>query len=418
MVIERHDVLRTSLLLNEGIPVQWVTPYADSNFNLPYEDLCGADAVEQVLKQQTDELALYTFDLFREELFKAKLLRVDENEYLLLFVAHSIIFDAKSREILCQELYYFYNALMANKSAVLPKPTMQYRDYVKWYEQLLNGDEIRIHQTYWLEKLGGQLTRLQIPTDMAGSEKQNSANETVQFEIPEELGKQITEYTDGNDINLLIFLTAALKTLLFRYSGQKDIVIGTPATGRVNPKFGDQIGCYTNLIPIRDQIDSSMSFSDLVQKVKSSILAGVKHQSYPLEMIIKSLDLPLNANKNSLFDVVIEVTEDVDFEELRGSSIDQVKELSPYRILSETRMDLLFKLIDHGDGISGTIQYNAGLFSAERMERMVQHFMNLQVALLNDPKLPVSEFTYLTAEEIKKEKQKVDMFSESIDSDF
>ena len=417
-IIERHEILRTYFELKEGLVYQCVGPYDGKSYKLVIEDLRLADDLEKVVDHKTDEIAFQPFDLLGKQLFKVKLLRVSDEEHIIVFAIHHIIFDLWSQEVFFRELFHFYEAYTMGENPTLPEVTIQYRDYASWHNQFLQSDEMKVHEKYWISKLAGNLPLLNIPTDRPRPPRQTFVGNTLHFELSEELVLSVKGFINQHDVTLFVFLTAAVKSLLFRYSGQNDIIIGTPIADRGHPDLKDQLGCYINTIPIRDFINGEEEFNQIVQNVKESTLEGFEHQACPLDKIIELIDFEVDPGRSPLFDVSLAVSQEFDFDKFQSSSKHRLKVSPINKNLKISKTDLLFQFVDRGDVIAGAIQYNSDLFDQGRINRMIQHFKILIEAILSKPQTPISTINYMTEEERQITQQNVDLFSTTIETDF
>lgn len=415
-VIERHEILRTSFELKKGTVYQRIQDNADCDFT--FEDLRSASPLDKFIEEKTNELAYHSFDLFKGQLFKVKLLQVGNNDFIILFAVHHILFDLWSQQIFIRDLFHYYNAFVSNGTPMLPALSIQYKDYSQWHNQTLSSEEMAKHQQYWLDTLSGKLPVLQLATDRPRPPKQTFVGDEVYFEIPSDLVLGVKEFLTKHDATLFMALMAALKGLLFKYTGQSDIIIGTPIADREHPDLKEQLGCYINTIPIRDNINNKAGFDELIQQVKKNTLDGYEHQACPFDWITESVDLTPDPSRSPLFDVSLVVSQDFDFDEFQNNSTHNIKVSAIRKNLKISKTDLLFQFVDTGESILGTIQYNTDLFNHKRVERMAEHLLILTKTLLDNPKTSISEINYLTEEESKIEKQSVNLFSSSIEEAF
>ena len=417
-VIERHEILRTSFESKEGIIYQRVHNHDKWDFTLVYEDLRSEDQLGQLIEDKTNELAYHVFQLLEGELYKVKLLQIEDDEYIILFAIHHILFDLWSQEIFIRDLFHYYHAFLSERAPSLPELNIQYKDYAHWHKQLLSSSVMEQHKQYWLEKLSGNLPVLQLPIDKPRPAKQTFVGDEVYFDLPSDLILGVRQFMAKHDATLFMVLMAALKTLLFKYTGQSDIIVGTPIADREHPDLKDQIGCYINTIPLRDTLSKNSTFEAIIWQVKRNTLEGYEHQACPFDWMIESLDIIPDPSRSPLFDISLVVSKDYDFDVFQNEAKNKIKITPIRKNLKISKSDLLFQIVDSGNNIVGTIQYNIDLFNHDRVERMARHLLILTTALLETPDLPISQISYLTEEENQIEKQRVDLFSAPIDTDF
>ena len=417
-IIARHEIIRTTFEMREGVAYQKIHDADGWDFALDYEDLRSVPARDALVEKKTNEIAFHAFDLFRGPLFKLKLLQTADQEYIIVFAVHHIVFDLWSQQVFIRDLFHYYNAFVSNTAPVLPVLNIQYKDYSHWENQFFSSLEMINHQQYWLEKLSGKLPILQLPTDRPRPAKQSFVGEEVCFAVPLPLHRKIKQFSAAHEATLFMVLMASLKTLLFKYTGQRDIIVGTPIASREHPDLQDQLGCYINTIPLRDTINIKLGFDQFMGQVRDNALEAYEHQACPFDWMIESLDLPPDPGRSALFDVSLVVSQNFDFDTFQNGDQHTIEVTPIKKNLKISKTDLLFQFMFDEENIAGTIQYNVDLFDHGRVERMAQHFLTITAMLLDNPAVPIAEINYLAEEESKVEQESVNLFSSSVDADF
>jgi amino acid adenylation domain-containing protein len=417
-ILVRHEIVRTIFELREGEAYQKVLDVDLLDFDLAYEDLRSVPSQDALVEKKTHEVAYHAFDLFTGPLFKLKLLQVADDDYIILFTVHHIVFDLWSQQVFIRDLFQYYRAFISNTLPTLPVLTIQFKDYAHWENQRFVRGEMINHQQYWLEKLSGELPVLQLPTDRPRPARQTFVGEEVYFDIPLALNRKIKEFSATHDATLFMVLLASLKTLLFKYTGQQDIIVGTPIAGREHPDLQNQLGCYINTIPLRDTVDIKSGFNRIARQVRDNALEGYEHQACPFDWIIESLELPPDPSRSALFDVSLVVSQNFDFDAFQQDDKHAIAVTPIKKNMKISKTDLLFQFVFDEENIAGTIQYNVDLFDHSRIARMAQHFLALTAVLLDNPTVPIVEIRYLAEEESKVEKESATLFSSSVDADF
>ena len=416
-VIDRHESLRTVFKIVEGEPRQVIVPSKDQLFELGYADLREHLAVENEIAQATNSLAYYKFNLEEGPLLQVQLLHVQAAEYMLLFTTHHIISDEWSMQVFVKEVLSYYNAYINDESISLNPLRIQYKDYAAWQLSQLSGDAMNKHHQYWMKQFEGTLPVLNIPTDHPRPQLQTFNGDELFFEFPKDISLQFKELSKAQDFTLFMGLLAMLKTLLFHYSGQNDIIVGTPVAGRDHADLEDQIGYYLNTLAIRNKVDNQASYLSLAKQVKATTLTAFEHQLYPFNVLVENLNLVKDLSRSPLFDVVMifQNVEKHKDEELEMNGI----EFEPiYDQMKISKSDLRFQFGDMGHCLGGSIEYNTDLFTRARVEQMVEHLTKLMTLIVTNPEQAIQDFDFLTAAERQQEEMATDLFGSDISRDF
>ncbi|WP_408025212.1 condensation domain-containing protein, partial [Tenacibaculum sediminilitoris] len=402
-LIERHESLRTIFILKDSEPRQLIQTAEAINFSVPYTDISTAIDKDCIIEDTLLNLASSPYDLSRGPLFKVVLLKLEENQHRLLFSIHHIISDDWSMEVLVRDLIRYYNSILKGEesSTTISALPIQYKDYAGWQLKELAEGELAFSRDYWKSKLSGELPVLDIPSDYVRPSVQtyNGAQSYVCFS--KATSRAFKDYVKSEDSTLFIGLTTLVKALLYKYSGQEDIIVGTPIAGREHADLENQIGFYINNLALRTEFSGSESFTSLLHKVKKTCLEGYEHQAYPFDLLVDELDLSRDLSRFPLFDVVVVLTSEQAFSESSEKLEMEGLEISPVRVAVETSLyDLTFwfKESEFGE-IAVHIEYNTDIYSKARIENLGVHLTTLLESIVADNITSIDKLPLLTTRE-------------------
>ncbi|HYF30282.1 MAG TPA: non-ribosomal peptide synthase/polyketide synthase [Chitinophagaceae bacterium] len=400
-LVQRHESLRTVFELVDGEARQRILPFEQSGFAVDHKDLRNEEDAELAAQNEIQASSLEPFDLQRGPLLRVKLLRIKDDEHLFLCNIHHIISDEWSINVLIGEVLALYDAHRAGKDNMLAPLPIQYKDYAVWQLQELSGESLAAHQQYWLNKLSGELPVLELPGDRPRPPVKTHNGKQRYHWLPTERQKKLLALNREQDATLFMGLVAAVKLLLYRYTGQTDIIIGSPVAGREHPDLEGQIGFYVNTLVLRTQLDGNLGFRELLQQVKQTALEAYNHQVYPFDRLVEDLDLARDVSRSAVFDVMVALQNrsDEDTSEKPVPVLDGVEISDTELIVPISKFDLTFHFGERPDGIMLCIEYNTDIYNDERIERMCQHLDSLLGAALEEPGKPVSDYAYLAQEE-------------------
>jgi amino acid adenylation domain-containing protein len=391
-LFRRHETLRTSFVEIGGELRQRVVDSVDTVLAL--SDLSGrADPFHEV-RAYALEHARATHDLGKAPLLRIAVVKLAENDHVLLFNMHHIISDGWSLDVLIRELMTVYAAALAGKPDPLPPLRVQLRDCVLWQSERRNRQAPGDRQ-YWLQQLHDAPFALDLPTDFPRPPVKTYAGGRCRAVLPREVGDGLKCLAQTYGATLSMVLTALVKILLFRYSGQSDISVGCPVAGRVHPDLENQLGFYVNTLVLRDQLESQQRFVDFLAEVRETVVGALAYQEYPFDQVVQDVNPPRDPSRNPLFDVMVALQNTAN-KTLRLPHL----EISSLGIdYGLTQFDMLWSFTDTADLLYVELQYNSDLFLPETAKALMHHWQTLSDAAIANPRSPIGKLPLLTSEE-------------------
>lgn len=400
---DRHPLMRATFVAEGGKPVRRVHGSREVHF----EELDAGGLRPDALRERVIEASARPFDIERGPLVRVSLFRRSAVEHVLLLTAHHIVVDGWSAEILLGELPVLY-AAERGASRGLPPLQARYADYVRWQSELLSGSEGERLWSYWKEQLAGELPVLDLPTDRPRPPIRRQRGACHDFELGGALGRRLQALARAEGATLFMVLLAAFQVLLFRYSGQEDVLVGGPTAGRSRAEFAGVVGNFVNMVVFRGDLTGDPTFRALLGRCRERVLGAIAHQDYPFPLLVERLQPGRDLSRSPLFQVTFLLLRPGFSGERRsglpGAGPDGAGPhglvLEPFRVPSGLgQFDLTLELCETGDGLSGTLKYDADLFEAATMARAAGHFRTLLEGIVSDPDRRVSQLPLLTDEE-------------------
>lgn len=398
-IVARHEALRTSFGLDEDErPTQRIS--TDVRVPMPVTDLRHLPGQQR--RQRWEELALAesrrAFDLTQAPLLRATLLRVDEQEHILLLTMHHSVSDAWSTGVFVRELGIHYVRRFGGTTEELPALPIQYADYAAWQRAQLDGARRDELVEYWRSQLDGAPQLLEFPPDHPRPAAQSFAGATVPLNLPGPLVKRLQQLGGSQGGTLFMTLLTAFTFLLHRYSGERDVVVGSPIAGRTHPDVENLIGVFVNMLALRTDVVPDLSFRDLLARVKETTLAAYDHQELPFELVVEAVAPERSLGHGQLFQNVL-VLQNAPLPplDLAGLHLEQV----PMPAVN-AKFDLMIMLRETGDEAVGIIEYATDLFTEETVRRIGAHFVTLLDKVVAEPDRPLAELDLLSDEEWTK----------------
>ncbi len=393
-LVRRHETLRTTFRFADGQIEQVIAP--EPNIALEKVDLRQLpNAVREAeATRLADELSGKAFDLNSGPLFKIVLYQLDEDDYVLYVNMHHIISDYWSFGIMDREFTELYRAFVAGRPPQLPELPVQYADFAYCQRNWFQGQVFETHLAYWREKLGGELATLSLPTDRARPSVQTHHGAEEWLLLPQNLVDKLRGLSRREGVSLFMVLLAAFKILLFRYSGQEDIVVGTPIAGRNRVETERLIGFFVNTILMRTDLSGNPTFVGLLERVRETALGAYAHQDMPFEKIVEELAPQRDLSRTPLFQVFFNHIR-VNDEPGLTAEIDGGTE-------KEAKFDITVYIWERDDAIHVTALYNTDIFDAERIVTMLDQYQLLLKQVVAGPEEKIGGYTLLTGSQVKR----------------
>ena len=396
-VIARHETLRTTFPVVGEQPVQRVA--ASQAPELPVSDVSGLPDSRR--KKKAEEWVAAEsgrpFDLACGPLLRAALLRVTGREHVLLLTMHHIVSDGWSLGILIRELAQAYEALAAGRPVSLPELSIQYGDFARWQRESLHDGILEKQLAYWSRQLA-ELPVLDLPTDRPRLPTQSFRGARRSISLPRSLTRSLKELSQREGVTLYMTMLAAFQALLSRYTGQDDVVVGSPVAGRNRTEVEGLIGFFVNTLVLRTDLSGNPSFRELVQRVREVALGAYAHQDLPFERLVAQLQPERNLSLNPLFQVTLSLQNTPAAElDLAGLSWTGLNADT-----GTTRFDLEVYVGESGAQLEVTVIYSTDLFNAGTIESLSRHFQTLLEGVVADPDRRVGELPLLTEPERRR----------------
>ncbi len=408
-LVDRHASLRTTYSQQDGKVFQVIQ--GGCPFTLGQVDV-SSKSQEQILARVLDE-SRKVFDLQRGPIFRATVFSSAQDDHILLIGAHHIAVDGWSVWVLLDELRTLYAARVANLPASLPQVTHQYTDFVQWQEDFLNGIDGERLWAYWEKQLAGDLPVLNLWPDRPRMPIQQMRGGTVSFSCASSLTKQIKAFSKSEGVTLYTVLLAVFKVILFRYTQQSDLLVGTYSSGRTKAEFSGVVGCCVNPVIIRSQPVGTCSFKDYLHEVRKTVFDALTHQDYPFSLLAKRLHPHRDLSHAPLFQVDFVLQKPHRYGEISSSVSVSGAETEPidfggldleYLFLpqQEGQLDLTLEMMEGETALLGNFKYNSDLFEHETIQRLAGQYQQLLKEIVTDPSCTLGRLPMLPLKEQQK----------------
>ncbi|MDZ8136607.1 MAG: amino acid adenylation domain-containing protein [Nostoc sp. DedQUE04] len=397
-IVRRHEALRTTFEMLEEQAIQIIHPAV--TVTLPLVNLLSIPEAERQaqVERLTTEIAQKPFDLVTGPLLRAMLLQTGVEEYLLLFTIHHIAVDGWSIGVLIRELAGLYEAFSTDKASTLPDISIQYADFAIWQRQWLQGELQKTQLNYWKQQLTGAST-LALPTDRPRPPVQSFRGAVASFELSASLTDMLRSLSNQEGVTLFMTLLGAFQALLYRYTGQEDICVGSPIANRNQSEIQGLIGFFVNTLVLRTYLSGNPSFLELLNRVREVCVGAYAHADIPFEQLVEELQPDRNLSQMPLFQVMFAWQEDTQKElTLPGLTLNWLPTHG-----QTAKFDLTLYLVDAQPKLRGCLEYNTDLFDAETITRIVEHFCTLLEGIVANPQAKLSDLPLLTADELHQQ---------------
>ena len=394
-IIGRHETLRTSFAVSRGRPVQVVAQ--ESRVELRVEELghTGEGEREAEIARLAGEEAQRGFDLSAGSLLRVRLLRLSAQEHVLLLTMHHIISDGWSVGVMVRELGLLYETNDKGREAELVELKIQYGDYAVWQREWLRDEELDGHLSFWERQLEGANFVLELPTDRPRPALQSYRGATHSLVLGRELTRELKALARRENSTLFMILLAAFRALLYRYTGQPDILVGAPIANRTHTEVEPLIGLFANTLVMRADASGETRFRELLKRVREAALGAYAHQDVPFEKVVERLRPARDLSRNPLFQALFAFqnvsAHTLELQGLKLSTLDVQRRA--------TRFDLSLGVVEVEGALRATFEYSTDLFESQSVARMGEHFSRLLAEVVVNPERRLSEFSLLSEAE-------------------
>ncbi|MBW4431896.1 MAG: amino acid adenylation domain-containing protein [Pelatocladus maniniholoensis HA4357-MV3] len=394
-ILKRHEVWRTNFTLVDGEPVQEIK--TQFYWDLPIINLehLSVKNWEGEVKQLVAKEATKLFDLAKGLLVRATLLRLSEEEHILLVTMHHIITDGWSCGVFLRELSTLYAAFSTNQPSDLSELPIQYADFAVWQRDRIQGKFLADQLNYWKQQLQGELPVLQLPTDRPRPTVTTFAGAKEYFTFSTTLTNALRQLSQREDATLFMSMLAAFNVLLYRYTDQEDILIGSPIANRNRAELEGMLGLFVNTLVLRNNLSGNPSFCELLHRVREVTLDVYAHQDLPFEMLVKELQPERDLSRNPLYEVMFVLQN-------TPTSVQEVSGLTLRTLDFDSgtaQLDIFLSMSESEEGLTGCLEYNTDIFDSATITQFINNFQTLLENIVANPEQRLSEFSLLTASE-------------------
>ncbi len=393
-MVRRHESLRTTFGSVEGRPVQIIAP----ELHIPVT-LVDLEAFFSPSQREAEAQRLAAvesrrpFDLIRGPLLRVMLLRLAAADHVLLLTLHHIISDGWSMGVLLQELSVLYEAYSSGRPSPLAELAIQYADFAQWQRQWLQGEVLDQHRQWWCEQLRGAPAQLELPADHPRPGVATFRGAVELFQFTSTLSEALKQLSQREGVTLFMILLAAFQTLLARYTGQSDIVVGTPIANRTRSELEPLIGFFVNTLVLRTDLGGNPSFRELLARVRENTLGAYAHQDLPFEKLVEDLQPERSLSRNPMFQVMLVLQNGSG----SGGGATARGNQGTWPLGTGTsKFDLTLFVMEGDPYLTGAIEYSTDLFEAERIRRLARHFQVLLEAAVANPSQRVWDLPLLS----------------------
>ncbi|MBC9909359.1 non-ribosomal peptide synthetase [Chitinophaga varians] len=391
-VVDRHEALRTVIRQEHGVPYQqlltadkWqLAVLSGEKYHTP-----------ERLHAQLIDLVNAPFDLAADYMLRACLIRLSADDHLLLITLHHISSDGWSVTLLVNDIAELYNAYIEKRPAALEPLPLQFADYAVWQRSIADSEQLNQQLAYWEQQLEG-VEVLQLPTDFSRPAIQSTKGALKRFTLDRTLSEQLRQFSLQQDVTLFMTLLAAFKVLLYRYSGQDDICVGSSIAGRTQEEVAGVIGFFVNTLALRSDLSQHPSFVSLLQQVKQTTLTAYDHQDVPFERVVEAVNTDRDLSRTPLFQVLFELQNTPAVDQVQLGSLTVTKEEVKF---NTAQFDLVVSMEEGPDGLTGYVEYGTEIFREDTITRLMAHFEQLLATVITLPDTRINALPLLTEAE-------------------
>ncbi len=393
-IVQRHEVMRTIFPLTDEGPIQRIQPIETLHIKVPISDLQALPYSERedAARQWVEMEMQRSFRLTKQFPWRIHLLQLEPDVHILVITMHHIVTDAWSLELFVKELVVLYQAYCHGSPSSLPDLPIQYADYACWQRQWLESKSLDGQISYWQRQLASPLPILELPSDRPRPGILMHHGRRYNWSMPGQLYQAANQLSQQEGATLFMLLLAAFDVLLYRYTLQEDVIVGSPVAGRIQFELEPLLGCFVNTLVFRTSLAGKPSFRELLQRVRQVALAAYEHQDVPFEKLVEILQPERSTGRNPIFQSMF-VLQNVPLAQSQPSGLI----VTPFEFeVKTTRFDLSIVLQENSHALSGYVEYNTELFNADTIGRLVGHYQRLLEGIIEHPDASIMELPLLS----------------------
>ncbi|MBQ4803340.1 amino acid adenylation domain-containing protein [Aquimarina sp. MMG015] len=401
LLLDRHEILRTVFRKNNGgEPRQFVLSSEEINFKIDYVDLRGEEEQNEAIINFIKKDTYRVFSIEKGPLLSAALIHLENEKYIFHYNMHHIISDGWSLKILANEVIKIYNNLCSDEIGTLRPLRIQYKDFAAWQSAKIKNGNYSAHQNFWNKHLSGKLPRLNLPSNKQRPSIKTNKGELLEMYLPSKVVSGLHSFAKQNNGSLFISILSIWNILMHKYSGEKDIIIGTPVAGREHIDLENQIGFYVNTLALRNNVDPDNTFIEHYNYTKERVLSALSYQTYPFDLLVNELNIQRDSSRNVVFDIMLAL------QNTEKISKSNNHEITPGEVYSKgesrTKFDIGITFFEVESLLKFQINFNTAIYDKEMITQMMHHFKLLSEACITSYKLKICDIDFLS----EKEKQK------------
>ncbi|QHI35406.1 Linear gramicidin synthase subunit D [Kordia antarctica] len=401
-VIERHEILRTYFKEDAQKEIrQWITPIEEVDIDRIFNDQSHVEhSLKEALKY-VDADSFKEFNLEESSLLRIHIYRIPNNQFVLYYNMHHIISDGWSMEVLTKDIMTYYQAFKSNTNPTLAQLPIQYKDYAAWQVAQQETESFKKSKDYWITQLAGNMPVLSLPTTKKRPQVMTYNGRSMSAFITPELTQELRNFSKANGGSLFMSLLAIWNIVFYRYTNQRDIVIGTGIAGRDHADLESQIGFYVNSLALRNQIDPEESFETIFNQIKTTTLTAYEHKTYPFDRVVEDLKLERDTSRNPIFDIILSLQNIGDRAErkmMQGIDLHEVADLGPCM----SKFDMAISFEEMEDTLMLILTFRTDVYENSMIEKLLHHYKNVVAEVIKHPKKAIATLDYLSEKEQQK----------------
>jgi tyrocidine synthetase-3 len=386
-IIRRHESLRTVFVSRNGEPKQVILDFDQVIAHQPFVDLTILFYTQKQVQEMIGADFNHAFDLENGPLIRVKLAKLEKQKHVLILTLHHLIADGWSLEVIRKDIFELYHKFRSGNYDLLPALPLQYKDYSEWHLERETSADYQEDKQFWSAYLAPSPALPQLPFGLSMVQSQKFIGDEIVFQLHPVVVKKLRKVAEDHQATVFMVLLTAINVLIYRHTGQPDIIVGSPVSGREEQIWNDQIGLFVNMLAIRNRIDDERTLSQTLEKVKSALLDVYAHQKYPYESVVRDLQTESDQKQAALFEIVVAMFSENNIEnQPKDMVIEEIKTSN-----DTARYNLAFHFYERNDGISACIEFNSAIMSKKSVQCLIDHLLIIIDLMSQDNALVISE---------------------------